>query len=74
MPDILPDAEKDTLRDFHHWVVAARRIVHDSFTGDEKELQRLTMQAAGGLMMDHRLGAIERHLADIKTSLNKNEE
>ncbi|PJI92764.1 hypothetical protein BC777_1625 [Yoonia maricola] len=73
MSDILTDHEKDTIRDFHHWIVVARRMVHDSFTGDEKELQRLTMQAAEGLMMDHRLGAIESQLADIKTALSDKE-
>ena len=73
MSDVLPNAEKDTVRDFHHWIVVARRIVHDSFTGDEKELQRLTIQTAEGLMMDHRLAAIEGHMADIKTALNDKE-
>lgn len=73
MSDVLPNDEKETIRDFHHWIVVARRVVHDSFTGDEKELQRLTMQAAEGLMMDHRLGAIERQLAEIKTALNDKE-
>jgi hypothetical protein len=73
MSDVLPNAEKDTIRDFHHWIVVARRIVHDSFTGDEKELQRLTIQTAEGLMMDHRLAAIEGHMAEIKTALNDKE-
>lgn len=73
MSNVLPDAEKETVRDFHHWIVVARRIVHDSFTGDEKELQRLTMQTAEGLMLDHRLGAIEGQLAEIKTVLNDKE-
>ena len=73
MSDVLPNAEKDTVRDFHHWIVVARRIVHDSFTGDEKELRRLTIQTAEGLMMDHRLAAIEGHMADIKTALNDKE-
>lgn len=53
MANALDNGEKDTIRDFHHWIVVARRMVHDSFTGDEKELQRLTMQAAEGLMLDH---------------------
>jgi hypothetical protein len=73
MTDALHPNEKETIRDFHHWIVVARRIVHDSFTGDEKELQRLTIQAAQGLMMDHRLGAIEGQLAEIKTALNEKE-
>ena len=73
MSDVLPEDEKVTIRDFHHWVVIARRMIHDSFTGDEKELQRLTMQAAQGLMLDHRLGAIEHQLADIKTALKDKE-
>jgi len=73
MTNVLPDDEKDTIRDFHHWIVVARRIVHDSFTGDEKELQRLTMQTAEGLMLDHRLGAIEGQLAAIRTVLNDKE-
>ena len=73
MSDVLPNTEKDTVRDFHHWIVVARRIVHDSFTGDEKELQRLTIQTAEGLMMDHRLSAIESHMAEIKTALNDKE-
>jgi len=73
MTNVLPDDEKDTVRDFHHWIVVARRIVHDSFTGDEKELQRLTMQTAEGLMLDHRLGAIEGQLAEIRTVLNDKE-
>jgi hypothetical protein len=73
MSTVLPDDEKDTIRDFHHWIIVARRIVHDSFTGDEKELQRLTLQTAEGLMMDHRLGAIESQMAEIKTALNDKE-
>ena len=73
MSDVLPDDEKDVIRDFHHWIVVARRMVHDSFTGDEKELQRLTMQAAEGLMMDHRLGAIEAQLVEIRTAMNDKE-
>lgn len=73
MTDALSPNEKKTIRDFHHWIVVARRIVHDSFTGDEKELQRLTIQAAQGLMMDHRLDAIESQLAEIKTALNEKE-
>jgi len=73
MSNVLPDDEKETVRDFHHWIVVARRIVHDSFTGDEKELQRLTMQTAEGLMLDHRLGAIEGQLAGIKSVLNEKE-
>jgi len=73
MSNVLPDDEKETVRDFHHWIVVARRIVHDSFTGDEKELQRLTMQTAEGLMLDHRLGAIEGQLAGIKSVLNDKE-
>ena len=73
MPDLMPEDEKATVRDFHHWIVVARRIVHDSFTGDEKELQRLTIQTAEGLMLDHRLGAIEGQLAEIKTALTEKE-
>ncbi|MEJ8563090.1 hypothetical protein QTO30_18980 [Yoonia sp. GPGPB17] len=73
MSNVLPEDEKDTIRDFHHWIVVARRIVHDSFTGDDKELQRMTLQTAEGLMLDHRLGAIEDHLAEIKTALNDKE-
>ncbi len=73
MSSVLPDDEKETVRDFHHWIIVARRIVHDSFTGDEKELQRLTLQTAEGLMMDHRLGAIESQMAEIKTALNDKE-
>ncbi|MFA8441290.1 hypothetical protein [Yoonia sp.] len=73
MSSVLPDDEKDTIRDFHHWIIVARRIVHDSFTGDEKELQRLTLQTAEGLMMDHRLGAIESQMAEIKNALNDKE-
>ena len=73
MSSVLPDDEKNTIRDFHHWIIVARRIVHDSFTGDEKELQRLTLQTAEGLMMDHRLGAIESQMAEIKTALNDKE-
>ncbi|WP_342070100.1 hypothetical protein [Yoonia algicola] len=73
MSDVLPTTEKETIRDFHHWIIVARRIVHDSFTGDEKELQRLTLQAAEGLMMDHRLGAIEAQMAEIKTALTEKE-
>ena len=73
MSDVLPDPEKDTIRDFHHWIIVARRIVHDSFTGDEKELQRLTIQTAEGLMMDHRLAAIESQMAAITTALNDKE-
>ena len=71
MSSVIPEDEQDTIRDFHHWIVVARRIVHDSFTGDEKELQRLTMQAAEGLMMDHRLGAIENELGAIKAALKE---
>ena len=59
----------ETTRDFHHWVVVARQLVHDSFTGDDKELQRLTMQAAQGLMLDDRLSAIERRLDALQQSL-----
>jgi len=73
MTNVLPNDEKETIRDFHHWIIVARRIVHDSFTGDEKELQRLTLQTAEGLMMDHRLGAIESQMAEIKTALNDKE-
>ena len=73
MSSVLPDDEKETVRDFHHWIIVARRIVPVSFTGDEKELQRLTLQTAEGLMMDHRLGAIESQMAEIKTALNDKE-
>ena len=73
MSDGLPDDEKDTISDFHHWIIVARRMIHDSFTGDEKELQRMTLQAAQGLMMDHRLGAIEHELAAIKVALKDKE-
>ncbi|MEM8537911.1 MAG: hypothetical protein AAGF56_08625 [Pseudomonadota bacterium] len=69
MSNVLPEDEKETIRDFHHWIVVARRMVHDSFTGDEKELQRMTLQAAHGLMMDHRLDAIEHELTAIKAAL-----
>ena len=69
----LPQEEEETIRDFHHWIVVARHLVHDSFTGDAKELQRLTMQAAQGMMLDHRLGAIERSLTELKTTLSKSE-
>lgn len=73
MSDPLHEGEKGTIRNFHHWVVVARSMVHDNFTGDEKELQRLTIQAAQGLMLDHRLGAIEHQLADIKTAMKDKE-
>jgi len=73
MSDILPDDEKQTIRDYHHWIIVARRIVHDSFTGDEKELQRMTLQAAQGLMLDHRLAAIEHDLGAIKRALEEKE-
>ena len=61
-------ADDHTIRDFHYWIVVARGMVHDSFTGDEKELQRLTMEAAKGLMLDHRLAAIEQHLAELASA------
>ncbi len=65
----MSDHDLETTRDFRHWVVVARHLVHDNFTGDDKELQRLTMQAAQGLMLDHRLSAIERRLDALQQTL-----
>ena len=65
----MSDHDLETTRDFHHWVVVARHLVHDNFTGDDKELQRLTIQAAQGLMLDHRLSAIERRLDALQQTL-----
>ncbi|MEO1640497.1 MAG: hypothetical protein AAFU41_14750 [Pseudomonadota bacterium] len=73
MADPLPDEEKHTIRDFHHWIIVARSLVHDSFTGDEKELQRMTLEAAKGLMLDHQLGRIKQELAAIKAALEEKE-
>ena len=69
----MTEADDNTIRDFHYWIVVARRMVHDNFTADDKELQRLTMEAAKGLMLDHRLAAIERHLAEL-SSLQRDED
>ena len=55
----------------HHWIVAARRMVHDDFTGNETELQRLVMQAASAMMMQDRLAQIQDSLDEIKTALHQ---
>jgi len=67
----MSDRERETARDFQHWVILARNMVHDSFTGDEKELQRLTMHAAQGMMLDHRLTEIESRLQDLQDTLRQ---
>lgn len=64
------EQEQQVLRDFHHWIVIARSMVHTTFTGDDTELQRMTLSTAHSLMLEHKLGEIETSLAEIKTSLS----
>jgi hypothetical protein len=64
------DNDRQILRDFHHWIVIARTMVHDTFVGDEAELQRMTLSTAHSLMLEHQLIEIKTSLAEIKTSLN----
>lgn len=68
------EQEKQDVRDFAHWIAVARKMVHDSFVGDEAELQRITIQAANSLMLEHKLGRIEHSLDEIKTSLNSDKD
>jgi hypothetical protein len=62
--------DRQVLRDFHHWIVIARAMVHDTFVGDDAELQRMTLSTAHSLMLEHQLSEIKTSLAEIKTSLN----
>ncbi|MCG3267972.1 hypothetical protein [Yoonia sp. I 8.24] len=64
------EQDREILRDFHHWIVIARAMVHDTFVGDDTELQRMTLSTAHSLMLEHQLSEIKTSLAEIKTSLN----
>lgn len=72
MADPAPtDRYKQIETDMHHWIVVARRMVHDDFTGNETELQRLIMQAASAMMMQDRLGQVQDSLDEIKEALHQ---
>ncbi len=68
---VTPERRKRVEADMHHWIVAARRMVHDDFTGNETELQRLIIQAASAMMIQDRLGQIQDGLTEIKTALDR---
>ncbi|MDX8351474.1 hypothetical protein [Cognatiyoonia sp. IB215182] len=70
-PALAHDRHKRVEAEMHHWIVSARRMVHDDFTGNETELQRLVMQAASAMMMQDRLAQIQDSLDEIKTALHQ---
>ena len=70
---ITPERSKRAEAEMHHWIVVARRMIHEDFTGNEAELQRQIMQTACTLMLQDRMGQVQNSLDEIKTALQPRE-